>query len=67
MMLSLLDPAQVGLAWRAVFEMQPKCRLVKREAAVEVGHAEHDMARAHDIERRIEHMLGQRHPTASSG
>ena len=50
-MLALFDAAQIGLGCRAVLEMQAERCLIKCQAAVEIGHAEHDVARAHDVER----------------
>ena len=56
----LLAAAQIDRAFVAVLDMQPDGVFVERAAGVEVGHVEHGMAAADDVEGRIEDVLSER-------
>src|SRR5262249_33215888 len=54
MMIALLDPAQIERTRGLVGRQQPEAIDIEGPAAGKVADAELDMARAHDVERRIE-------------
>src|SRR5215831_7240538 len=54
MMIALLDPAQIERIRGLVGRQQPEAIDIEGPAAGKVADAELDMARAHDVERRIE-------------
>ena len=59
--LPLLDAAQVERVLRLVLDDEAERALVEGAAAAEIGDAERHMARAHDVERRIENVARHRH------
>src|ERR1700752_1632278 len=56
--LPLLEAPEIQRIPALVLDDKPERPLVEGFAAAKVGHAEHHMARAHDVERRIEDVLG---------
>src|SRR6516225_9540196 len=61
MMLVLLAAAEIHRIVVAVLDMQADGGLVELAAELEIRHVEHGMARAYDVERRIEHVLRNGH------
>ena len=64
MMIALLDAAQIERIVGLVADQKPKAIDVKGARARKVAHAKLDMARAHDIERRVENRLVDGHRAA---
>src|SRR5579871_701527 len=60
-MLMLLAASKINRTLVGILDMQADRRLVEVAAPLQIGHVEHDMARADDVERRIEDMLRNGH------
>ena len=60
-MVALLDAAQVERVVGLVADQEPETIDIEGARAGEVAHAEFDMARAHDVERRVENRLADGH------
>ena len=61
MMIALLDGAQIEGVLALVADQKSEAIDIEGARALEIPHAELDMARAHDVERRIEYRLMDGH------
>ena len=61
MMVALLDAAQIERIGGLVADQQPEAIDIEGARARQIAHAKLDMARAHDVERRVENRLADGH------